>query len=82
MTDVTDIQFDNGAIKMAGNLYLPDGFDEAGSCPAIIAVHPGGGVKEQTAGLYAKEARGAGVRHARLRRFPPGRQRRRATLPG
>lgn len=54
MTDMTDIQFDNGAIKMAGNLYFPDGFDEAGSYPAIIAVHPGGGVKEQTAGLYAQ----------------------------
>ncbi len=55
MTDMSDIQFDNGAIKMAGNLYLPDGFDEAGSYPAIVSVHPGGGVKEQTAGLYAQK---------------------------
>ena len=55
MTNKTDIQFDNGAITMAGNLYLPDGFDDAGSYPAIIAVHPGGGVKEQTAGLYAQK---------------------------
>ncbi len=55
MTDMTDIQFDNGAIKMAGNLYLPDGFDEAGSYPAIVCVHPGGGVKEQTAGVYAQD---------------------------
>ncbi len=55
MTAKTEIQFDNGAIKMAGNLYLPDGFDDAGSYPAIISVHPGGGVKEQTAGLYAQK---------------------------
>jgi uncharacterized protein len=54
MTDMTSIQFDNGAIKMAGNLYFPDGFDNSGSYPAIVCVHPGGGVKEQTAGLYAE----------------------------
>jgi fermentation-respiration switch protein FrsA (DUF1100 family) len=55
MSDMTDIEFDNGAIKMAGNLYFPDGFDEDGSYPAIVCVHPGGGVKEQTAGLYAEK---------------------------
>jgi hypothetical protein len=38
---------------MAGNLYLPPGFDPDGSYAAIVTVHPGGGVKEQTAGLYA-----------------------------
>ena len=55
MSDMTSIQFDNGAIKMAGNLYFPDGFDDGGSYPAIVCVHPGGGVKEQTAGLYAEK---------------------------
>jgi fermentation-respiration switch protein FrsA (DUF1100 family) len=55
MSEVTEIQFDNGTIKMAGNLYFPDGFDESGSYPAIVSVHPGGGVKEQTAGLYAQK---------------------------
>jgi uncharacterized protein len=54
MTEMTDIQFDNGAIKMAGNLYFPDGFDDGSNYPAIVCVHPGGGVKEQTAGLYAQ----------------------------
>jgi fermentation-respiration switch protein FrsA (DUF1100 family) len=57
---MTDIQFDNGGIEMAGNLYFPDGFDEAGSYPAIVCVHPGGGVKEQTAGLYAEKLAGRG----------------------
>src|ERR1700722_18196205 len=55
MTDMTSIQFDNWAIKMAGNLYFPNGFDDSGSYPAIVVVHPGGGVKEQTAGLYAQK---------------------------
>ncbi|MBK6009751.1 alpha/beta hydrolase [Streptomyces sp. MBT53] len=49
------ITFDNAGITMAGNLHLPDDFAEDGSYPAIVSVHPGGGVKEQTAGLYAAE---------------------------
>ncbi|MFS1286918.1 alpha/beta hydrolase [Pseudomonas piscis] len=48
------IQFNNRNILMAGNLYLPPAFSESQKYPAIITVHPGGGVKEQTAGTYAK----------------------------
>jgi uncharacterized protein len=50
-----NVQFKNNAIMLAGNLYLPAGFSEAGKYAAIITVHPGGGVKEQTAGLYARK---------------------------
>ena len=39
---------------MAGNIYLPKGFTPGSKYAAIVVVHPGGGVKEQTAGLYAK----------------------------
>lgn len=46
------VTFKNGQIIMAGNLYLPDNFDERKQYPTIIVTHPGGGVKEQTAGLY------------------------------
>jgi fermentation-respiration switch protein FrsA (DUF1100 family) len=55
MVDMNDIHFDNGPIKMAGNLYLPDGFDDDATYPAIVCVNPGGGVEEQTAGLYARK---------------------------
>jgi fermentation-respiration switch protein FrsA (DUF1100 family) len=48
------VTFPNGPITMAGHLYLPEGFDPQGTYPAIVAVHPAGGVKEQTAGLYAR----------------------------
>ncbi|WP_222272383.1 alpha/beta hydrolase [Modestobacter marinus] len=48
------VQFDNAGIPMAGNLYLPPEFDPAQQYAAIISVHPGGGVKEQTAGQYAE----------------------------
>lgn len=45
--------FPNGDIMMAGALYLPDGLDTSTTHPAVVVVHPGGGVKEQAAGLYA-----------------------------
>jgi uncharacterized protein len=47
------VSFKNNSIDMAGNLYLPKNFSKSGKYPAIVSVHPGGGVKEQTAGLYA-----------------------------
>ncbi|MEU1449336.1 MULTISPECIES: alpha/beta hydrolase [Streptomyces] len=49
------VTFTNAGVTMAGNLHLPDGFSEDRSYPAIVSVHPGGGVKEQTAGLYAEK---------------------------
>ncbi|GAA5015980.1 alpha/beta hydrolase [Streptomyces krungchingensis] len=52
---VEAITFPNGPIDMAGNLYLPAGFDPEGSYAAVVTVHPGGGVKEQASGLYASK---------------------------
>lgn len=43
----------NPAITMAAVINFPKGFDEGKSYPAIVVSHPGGGVKEQTAGTYA-----------------------------
>src|SRR5580692_13200786 len=48
------IQFKNGPITMSGNLHFPKGFDESRTHAGVVCVHPGGGVKEQTAGLYAE----------------------------
>jgi len=53
--NVQAVTFKNNNLKMAGNLYLPASFDKAKKYPAIVVVHPGGGVKEQTAGLYARQ---------------------------
>ena len=47
------IQIPRNGIKLAGVLFTPENFDETKQYPAIVVVHPGGGVKEQTAGLYA-----------------------------
>jgi fermentation-respiration switch protein FrsA (DUF1100 family) len=49
------VTFNNNNLKMAGNLYLPKDFNENNKYAVIITVHPGGGVKEQTSGLYAQK---------------------------
>ncbi len=46
-------QCDN--IKIAAEIYVPKDFDKTKEYPAVIVVHPAGGVKEQTAGLYAQK---------------------------
>ncbi len=38
---------------IVANLFRPAGFDPERKYPAIVVTHPFGGVKEQTAGLYA-----------------------------
>lgn len=45
--------FPAGGSRIAANVHLPAGFDEGRSYAAIVCVHPGSGVKEQTAGIYA-----------------------------
>ena len=54
------VTFKNNGIDMAGNVYFPAGFDNSRRYAAIVSVHPGGGVKEQTAGLYAQKLAGQG----------------------
>ncbi|MGP4085533.1 alpha/beta hydrolase [Streptomyces sp. KR55] len=47
-----EVTFDSAGITLAGHLYTPDPPAD-GPRPAIVVGHPGSGVKEQTAGLYA-----------------------------
>lgn len=56
--NTTSVTFDSAGITLAGDLYIPD--DTGGGRPAIVVGHPGSGVKEQAAGLYARLLSGAG----------------------
>ncbi|MFD2825254.1 alpha/beta hydrolase [Leeuwenhoekiella polynyae] len=47
------VKFKNRNWDTVAHLHLPDNFDESQKYPAIVCVHPGSSVKEQTAGLYA-----------------------------
>lgn len=49
------ITFRNRDHEVAGSLHLPADFDRSQKHASIICVHPGNGVKEQTAGLYASK---------------------------
>ena len=42
-------------IDISSNVYTPANYDPSGSHAAIVVAHPNGGVKEQTAGLYAQQ---------------------------
>lgn len=41
-------------INIAANVYTPANYDPSKKYPAITIAHPNGGIKEQTAGLYAQ----------------------------
>jgi hypothetical protein len=50
-----DVTFDSAGIALAGILYAPDAEEhQDGPRPAVVVGHPGGGVKEQTASVYAR----------------------------
>lgn len=55
MGKITFTNSNNPTIIMSGVVNFPDGFDEGRTWPVIVVSHPGGGVKEQTAGTYARK---------------------------
>jgi len=53
----TDVTFLSAGLKIAAHLHTPDSSPTADTptpLPAIVVGHPGSGVKEQAAGLYAR----------------------------
>ncbi|GAA3543483.1 alpha/beta hydrolase [Kribbella ginsengisoli] len=55
----TTVTFDSAGLNLAGHLYLPDS-ETTDRLPAVVVGHPGTGVKEQAAGLYAERLARAG----------------------
>jgi uncharacterized protein len=54
-----NVTFDSAGLTLAAHLYLPDD-QPTTHRPAIVVGHPGTGVKEQAAGLYAERLSRAG----------------------
>lgn len=50
---MSEVTFPKGSITLSGLLFKPS--NASPDSPALIIVHPGGGVKEQTASLYARK---------------------------
>ena len=51
---VETVSFRNKSVEISGHLHLPENFSEDKKYPALVGIHPAGGVKEQTIGHYAK----------------------------
>lgn len=52
--NILPISYALNGLKIAANVYVPAGYDEKKTYPAIVVAHPNGGVKEQVAGKYAQ----------------------------
>lgn len=52
---IKKVSFANNAVQIAAHVHLPDDFREDKKYPALVGIHPMGGVKEQTIGLYARK---------------------------
>lgn len=52
--NIHPISYKLNGIDIAANVYTPANYDPSKKYPAIVVAHPNGGVKEQTAGLYAQ----------------------------
>lgn len=52
--NIHPVTYNLNGIDIAANVYTPAGYDSSKKYPAVVVAHPNGGVKEQTAGLYAQ----------------------------
>ncbi len=58
--NIHPVTYKLNGIDIAANVYTPAGYDASKKYPAIVVAHPNGGIKEQTAGLYAQRLAEAG----------------------
>ena len=58
--NIHPVTYKLNGIDIAANVYTPANYDRTKKYPAITIAHPNGGIKEQTAGLYAQHLAEAG----------------------
>ncbi|HWK99867.1 MAG TPA: alpha/beta hydrolase [Parapedobacter sp.] len=58
--NIHPVRYKLAGIDIAANVYTPAGYNASKNYPAVVVAHPNGGVKEQTAGLYAQRLAEAG----------------------
>ncbi|MEN5085069.1 alpha/beta hydrolase [Sphingobacterium faecium] len=58
--NIHPVKYKLNGIDIAANVYTPANYDPAKKYPAVVVAHPNGGIKEQTAGLYAQRLAEAG----------------------
>lgn len=58
--NIHPVTYKLNGIDIAANVYTPPGYDASKKYPAVAVAHPNGGIKEQTAGLYAQRLAEAG----------------------
>lgn len=52
--NIHQVKYKLNGIDIAANVYTPANYDASKKYPAVVIAHPNGGIKEQTAGLYAQ----------------------------
>lgn len=58
--NIHPVNYNLNGIDIAANVYTPSNYEQSKKFPAIVIAHPNGGIKEQTAGLYAQKLAEAG----------------------
>lgn len=58
--NIHPVTYKLNGIAISANVYTPANYDASTKYPAVVVAHPNGGIKEQTAGLYAQRLAGAG----------------------
>jgi fermentation-respiration switch protein FrsA (DUF1100 family) len=58
--NIHPVKYKLNGIEIAANIYTPANYDASKKYPTVAVAHPNGGIKEQTAGLYAQRLAEAG----------------------